>query len=102
MSVANLRGGVICVFDLVSFLRSGEATHDAKSMLVVHDPTGRRLGVLSESLPDFQRVQAGETMAAPTSEGDIYLGTVERSGDLLGVIETTKLFDALQRRLGEV
>ncbi len=99
--VTTLRGSVVCIVDLRSFLsgEEGTSTPDAKSLLVVTDGGERRLGLLSETLPDFQRVRGGETMPVPSTELDIYVGTIEREGQLVGVLDPAKLFDLLERRM---
>ncbi len=99
--VATLRGGVVCVLDLRHLLSGEQGTSptDAKSLLVVCDGGERRLGLLSESLPDFQRVRGGETMAVPGAELDLYVGTIERDGQLVGVLDPGKLFDLIERRM---
>lgn len=102
--VANLRGGVVAVIDLRGFL-SGEirpeAPSEAKSLLVLGDGA-RRVGVLSDSLPDFQRVTQAETMSIPPTELEIYSCAVERDGQLVGIIDPSKLFDWIERRLSAV
>ena len=99
--VATLRGGVVCVFDLRNFLAGAEGTSpaDAKSMLVIRDHAGRRVGLLSETLPDFERVRGGETMGVPTTELDIYAGSIERDGKLVGLLDPGRLLDMVERRM---
>lgn len=99
--VTTLRGGVVCVLDLRSFLSNtdGSATADAKSLLVIRDREGRRVGLLSETLPDFERVRGKETMGVPKTELDIYAGTIERAGKLVGLLDPHRLMDLIERRM---
>ena len=97
--VATLRGEVVCVLDLRAYLAGEESgIGDAKSLLVVTDGE-RRVGVLSESLPDFQRVHTDELMDLPPTELEVYAGAIEREGELVGIIDPVRLFDHIERRL---
>jgi purine-binding chemotaxis protein CheW len=96
--VASLRGGIVCVVDLHRLLSGQDAPMaEARSLLVLQDGGGRRLGILSSSLPDFERVRRSETMRAPAAEVDVYLGAVERDTKLVGIIEPAKLFDHVEK-----
>ncbi|MCO5169205.1 MAG: chemotaxis protein CheW [Planctomycetes bacterium] len=100
--VASLRGGIVCVVDLHRLLTEQAApAGDARSLLVLQDHSGRRLGVLSGSLPDFERVRRDQTLRAPAAEVDVYHGAVERDAELVGVLDPTKLFDHLETLLGD-
>lgn len=99
--VANLRGSVVCVIDLPALLdpsRPARSLEEAKSLLVLREGE-RRVGVLSAVLPDFRRIERGETILAPRAERDIYAGLLERSGVLIGLIEPAKLFELVEQRL---
>lgn len=96
---ASLRGGIVCVIDLQQLL-SGEASGaDGRSLIIVATG-GRRLGVLSPTLPDFERVAAGDWVRAPQGERDVYVGAVERDGGLVGVIDPARLFELIDGQLG--
>jgi purine-binding chemotaxis protein CheW len=98
--VANLRGGMVTVVDLRRLLEDEETpVGDARSILLLQDGA-RRLAVLCESLPDFSRVVASDTRSLPESDLDIYSGAIERNQGLVGVLDTGKLFDYLEERLG--
>ncbi|MBX3470266.1 MAG: chemotaxis protein CheW [Planctomycetes bacterium] len=101
--VASLRGGIVCVVDLHRLLSAQEAAGpgEARSLLVLQDLSGRRLGVLSSSLPDFERVRRDQTMRAPAAEADVYHGAVERDAELVGVLDPSKLFDHMEKLLGD-
>lgn len=97
--VANLRGGIVCVLDLRSLIEAHQApTGNARSLLVLSDGM-RRVGILSDSLPDFQRVVGSETMSVPASELEIYTGAIERDSHLIGILDPAKLFDLIEQRL---
>jgi len=111
--VASLRGGVVCVVDLRPLLEPGSqaaAAGDEKSLLVIHDGV-RRIGVLCDDLPDFQRVGRGETLNLPQDELEVYQGALRvrrRSArddgtppELVGIIDPSRLFDLVERRLHE-
>lgn len=101
--VASLRGGVVCVVDLHRLL-VGEAAAEApvpRSLLILQDGAGRRLAVLSSSLPDFERVRRDQTMRAPAADVDVYQGAIERDTELVGVLDPTKLFDHVEKLLGD-
>jgi purine-binding chemotaxis protein CheW len=99
--VASLKGEVVCIFDLRRFLsgEEGVGPADATSLLVIGEGL-RRIAVLSESLPDFERISVDEIMAVPSSEVEIYSGAVERDSSLVGLIDPAKLCDLIERRLG--
>ncbi len=101
--VASLRGGIVCVVDLHRLLTGGEgATGQApRSLLVLQDGGGRRLAVLSSSLPDFERVRRDQTMRPPASDVDVYHGAIEREAELVGVLDPAKLFDHVEKLLGD-
>ncbi len=101
--VASLRGGIVCVVDLQRLLTGGDApTGQApRSLLVLQDDAGRRLAVLSSSLPDFERVRRDQTMRAPAADVDVYHGAVERDTELVGILDPSKLFDHVEKLLGD-
>ena len=100
--VASLRGGIVCVVDLHRLLSGQEVTAgEVRSLLVLQDLTGRRIGVLSTSLPDFERVRRDQTMRAPAAEVDVYHGAVERDTELVGILDPAKLFDHVEKLLGD-
>ena len=110
--VASLRGGVVCVVDLRPLLEPGSeaaAGGDEKSLLVIHDGV-RRIGVLCDDLPDFQRVGRGETLDLPQDELEVYSGAlrvhrakpvVGAPPELVGILDPPRLFDLVERRLHE-
>lgn len=110
--VASLRGGVVCVVDLRPLLEPGgeaAAAGEEKSLLVIHDGV-RRIGVLCDDLPDFQRVGRGETLELPQDELEVYRGAlrVQRGRpevgappELVGILDPSRLFDLVERRLHE-
>ena len=60
----------------------------------------RKLAVLSESLPDFERVFRKDNRGIPPSDIDIYASSVERDEHLVGILDPGKLFDYVEERLG--
>lgn len=99
--VASLRGGVVAVIDLEHLLGPGaQGERVAGRSLLVLAHQGRRLGVQSESLPDFVRVKASERMPAPESQPDVYAGVLERHFEPVGILDLGKLFDLVERLLG--
>ncbi|MBL4849450.1 MAG: chemotaxis protein CheW [Planctomycetes bacterium] len=99
--IANLRGSVVCVIDLQALLDPGSEARGlakAKSLLVLRLGE-QRVGIVSAVLPDFRRVEAGEAILPPRGERDIFVGVLERAGDLIGLIDPNKLFELLERRL---
>lgn len=100
--VASLRGGIVCVVDLHRLLSGQEGVSgEVRSLLVLQDLTGRRIGVLSTSLPDFERIRRDQTMRAPAAEVDVYHGAVERDTELVGILDPAKLFDHVEKLLGD-
>lgn len=100
--VASLRGGIVCVVDLQRLLTGADAPagQAPRSLLVLQDG-GRRLAVLSSSLPDFERVRRDQTMRAPAGDVDVYHGAIERDTELVGVLDPAKLFDHVEKLLGD-
>ena len=96
--IASLRGGVVCVLDLAAMLGQSKHNDEWKSLLVVSVGT-RRLGILSDTLPDFERVEAEELLGVPSTDLELYSGAVERDGNLVGLLDPRKLFDHLEERL---
>lgn len=96
--VASLRGGVVAVVDLDLLIGSGLSSAPARSLMVlVRD--GRRLGLMSEALPDFVRVRASQRMPAPPSQPELYACVIERHFEPVGIIDPQKLFELVERRL---
>ncbi|RMG13896.1 MAG: chemotaxis protein CheW [Planctomycetota bacterium] len=99
--IASLRGGVVCIIDLPALLEEGDgeaSTREARSLLVLGE--GRRdVAVLSDSLPDFERVSAGETFVPAERHGGIYARAIEREGTLVGVLDVPRLFARLEELL---
>lgn len=96
--VASLRGGVVAVVDLDQLLGHTAPSNPARSLLVLARE-GRRLGIMSESLPDFVRVRASQRMPAPSSQPDLYSCVIERHFEPVGIIDPQKLFELVERRL---
>ncbi len=96
--IASLRGGVVCVLDLARMLGHGGLDDEWKSLLVV-SVANRRLGILSDTLPDFERVEAEELLGVPNTDLELYSGAVERDGHLIGLLDPRKLFNHLEARL---
>lgn len=101
--VASLRGEIVCVVDLHRLLAGVDAAppQGARSLLVLQDDAGRRLAVLSSSLPDFERVRRDQTMRAPAADVDVYHGAIERDAELVGILDPAKLFDHVEKLLGD-
>jgi len=100
--VASLRGGIVCIVDLRRLLAHDEAgTPNPRSLVILHDGARRRLGVLSSSLPDFERIRVDESVRPPAAEVDVYHGAVERDYELVGILDPMKLFDHVERSLGD-
>lgn len=101
--VASLRGGVVAVVDLGVLLgnREPDAPPPPARSLIVLAADGRRLGIQSESLPDFVRVKASERLPVPQANPDVYSAVIERHFDPVGLLDPQKLLDLIQRRLAE-
>lgn len=101
--VASLRGGIVCVVDLHRLLAAKDtsAVHGPRSLLVLQDHAGRRLAVLSTSLPDFERVRRDQTLRPPAADVDVYQGAIERDATLVGILDPAKLFDHVEKLLGD-
>jgi purine-binding chemotaxis protein CheW len=99
--VASLRGGVVCVIDLYRLLTGQDGPSDARSLLILQGGAGRRLALLSASLPDFERVRRDQTLRPPAADVAVYQGAVEREGGLVGIIDVGKLFDHVEGLLGD-
>lgn len=100
--IASLRGGVVCVVDLAAFLSEAQAIslQEARSLLII-GVSGRRVGVLSETLPDFERIHEQDTLAIPTTDMEVYSGALERQSGLVGILDPGKLMDRLEERLAD-
>ncbi|MGE0707985.1 MAG: chemotaxis protein CheW [Planctomycetota bacterium] len=100
--VASLRGGVVCVLDLRPLLSAEEGDDvdlgEAKSLLVIRAGL-RRVGLLSDNLPDFQRVGRGDTLPVPHGRLEIYRAALKAGGELVGILDPEKLFDLVETRL---
>lgn len=102
LGVASLRGGIVTIVDLRRLLTGEDPPGQAepRSLVIVQDGK-RRMGVLSTSLPDFERVRQDDQVKPPVAEADVYEGAVERDHDLVGILDPLKLFDHVEKALGD-
>jgi purine-binding chemotaxis protein CheW len=96
--IAALRGGVVCVLDLARLLGHGDSADEWRSLLVIA-AGGRRLGILSDTLPDFERIDAEELLGIPPGDRELYSGALERVTGLIGLLDPVKLLDHLEQQL---
>jgi purine-binding chemotaxis protein CheW len=98
--VASLRGGVVCVLDLQPLLGQGTslAAYEAKSLLVIRN-SERRVGILCDNLPDFQRVARGATLPTPGGDVEVFQAALRNGEELVGVLDPEKLFELVEHSL---
>ena len=98
--IASLRGETVCVVDLASIL--GTVSSAAKPLgLLVLAEGARKVGVLSDILPDYFRAKATAFSPPPTgraSEG-VIVHALDRDEGAVAVLDVRKLLDLLARRL---
>lgn len=94
LGVRNLRGQVLPVFDLAQVLRVPHEGRPAR--IVVADQDGRLAGLAVDEVTDVAPL--GEQHEATSLE---YLASsVLEDGQLVGVIDVARVFDALTKSVG--
>ncbi|HUA29704.1 MAG TPA: chemotaxis protein CheW [Streptosporangiaceae bacterium] len=89
LGVRNLRGRILPVADLARLL--GVVCTAAPGRLVVAQDAGRRAGFAVDEVNGVGELP-GERA---DTESDLLAGAARSGGDLVGVIDLTRLFDAL-------
>jgi purine-binding chemotaxis protein CheW len=97
--IASLRGEIVTVIDLAAVIGSEPTTTPAHGLLVLADGA-RRVGILSDALPDYFRVGVSKLLAAPTGRaGDALItNAIERKEGTVAVLDVKKLMEVLARR----
>jgi purine-binding chemotaxis protein CheW len=97
--IASLRGEIVAVVDLCSILGQPPAATIPHGLLVLTDGP-RRVGVLSDVLPDYFRIPSSSlTPALAGSRGEgLVQNAIEREDGIIAVLDVKKLMDVLARR----
>jgi len=97
--LVNLRGQIVTVIDLAAVIGGEPAVTMPHGLLVFADGQ-RRVGVLSDGLPDYFRIVASQLLPAPTGRaGDALIANaIEREEGTIAVLDVTKLMEVLARR----
>ncbi|MBI3724813.1 chemotaxis protein CheW [bacterium] len=96
--IASLRGEVVCVVDLRALLGAPSSESAPRGLLVLGEGP-RRVAILSDVLPDYFRAKESGLVPAPHRGGDAILSSgFERDEGFVGVIDSKKLMDVLERR----
>jgi len=97
--IASLRGEIVTVIDLAAVIGGEPAVTMPHGLLVFADGQ-RRVGVLSDGLPDYFRIVASQLLPAPTGRaGDALIANaIEREEGTIAVLDVTKLMEVLARR----
>jgi chemotaxis signal transduction protein len=92
LGVQNLRGRVLPVFDLASLF--GISGDGSPSKLVVAEDRGRQAGLAIDEVTDV-----GELLEPMTeTSSDFLAGSTLEDGKLVGVIDASRVFAALEER----
>jgi purine-binding chemotaxis protein CheW len=97
--IASLRGEIVTVVDLCTVLGQPPVTSIPHGLLVLSDG-GRRVGILSDVLPDYFRIATTALSPAPSAgrgEG-LVQNAIERDDGIIAVLDVKKLMDVLARR----
>lgn len=96
--IASLRGEVVCVVDLRALLGAPPSDQDPHGLIVLGEGA-RRVAILSDVLPDYFRAKESALVPSPHRAGEAILSSgFERDEGFVGVIDTRKLMDSLERR----
>lgn len=97
--IASLRGEIVAVIDLAAVIGGEPTTTTAHGLLVLADGA-RRVGILSDALPDYFRVGVSGLLPAPTGRaGDALIANaIERKEGTVAVLDVKKLMEVLARR----
>ncbi len=97
--IASLRGEIVPVIDLAAVI-GGEPTTTVPHGLLVLADGARRVGILSDALPDYFRVGVSALLPAPTGRsGDALIANaIERKEGTTAVLDVKKLMEVLARR----
>jgi chemotaxis signal transduction protein len=97
--IASLRGEIVTVIDLGAVIGGEPATTIPHGLLVLADGA-RRVGILSDALPDYFRVVGSQLLPAPTGKaGDALItNAIEREDGAVAVLDVKKLMEVLARR----
>jgi purine-binding chemotaxis protein CheW len=97
--IASLRGEIVCVVDLRALVGLAPSEHMARG-LVVLQAGARKVGLISDSLPDFLRVKASAVTPAPPGPGsEVLAGILDRDGRTIAVLVPERLFDFIGGRV---
>jgi two-component system chemotaxis response regulator CheV len=97
--IASLRGEIVTVIDLAAVIGGEPSTTLAHGLLVLADAT-RRVGILSDTLPDYFRVGVSQLLPAPSGRaGDALItNAIDRKEGTTAVLDVKKLMEVLARR----
>jgi len=90
LGVRNLRGQILPVADLARLLGTGRPA--AATRLLVAESAGRRAGFAVDEVSGVGELAE----PAEETESGLLAGAVLAGGDLIGVIDMPRVFDALQ------
>jgi purine-binding chemotaxis protein CheW len=97
--IASLRGEIVCVVDLRALVGLAPSERMPRG-LVVLQAGARKVGLISDSLPDFLRVKASAVTPAPPGPGsEILAGILDRDGRTIAVLIPERLFDFIGGRV---
>src|SRR5207248_11329749 len=94
--IASLRGEIVTVVDLCAVLGVATPEQTPHGLLVLQDGT-RRVGILSDGLPDYFRAQISTLTPAPSgrSSDALVAHAIEREQGIVAVLDVRKLMDVL-------
>jgi purine-binding chemotaxis protein CheW len=99
--LASLRGGVVCLVDLVRLLDLDPRGVERPNSLLLLGQPGRRVGVLSDSLPDFERIEPDELLRVTRSDVEVYRAALERESGLVGLLDPERVLALIERRMSD-
>ncbi|HZU96489.1 MAG TPA: chemotaxis protein CheW [Planctomycetota bacterium] len=97
--IVSLRGEIVTVVDLAAVIGGEPVTTASHGLLVLADGP-RRVGILSDALPDYFRIGVSQLLPAPTGKaGDALISNaIERKEGTVAVLDVKKLMEVLARR----
>jgi purine-binding chemotaxis protein CheW len=95
LGVRNLRGQILPVIDLAALLGTGHAGRPQR--LLVAEAGGRRACLAVDGVSGVAELPE----PAADTEARLLAGTVLDNGELIGVIELSRVFDAVQEAGGQ-
>jgi chemotaxis signal transduction protein len=94
LGVRNLRGEVLPVFDLATVFGIGRERDPERLLVAEHD--GRRAGFAIDEVTDVGELEEPDEEA----ESQFLRGAALDAGQLIGVVDVPRLFEALAREDG--